>query len=43
MNTKSETKAPREISVEEMKQVGGGKGLVIICIEHKGQTICQMI
>jgi len=40
---KTETKAPREISAEEMQQAGGGKGLVIVCIEHKGHTVCQMI
>ncbi len=42
--TKTETKpAPREITMEEMKQAEGGKGLTIICIEHKGHTVCQMI
>jgi hypothetical protein len=43
MSTKSEKKAPREISAEDMKQVGGGKGLVIVCIEHNGHTVCRMI
>lgn len=34
---------PREITAEAMRQAGGGKGLVIVCIEHKGQLICQAI
>lgn len=46
MMTKSNTEkqpAPREISAEEMQRAAGGKGLTIICIEHKGHTVCRMI
>jgi hypothetical protein len=41
--TKTEKPAPREISATEMKQASGGRGLLIVCVEHKGQLICQMI
>ena len=40
---KTEKPAPREISATEMQQAAGGRGLLIICIEHKGHTTCQMI
>jgi hypothetical protein len=40
---KTEKPAPREISPAEMRQAAGGRGLIIICVEHKGHTTCQMI
>jgi hypothetical protein len=41
--TRTEKPAPREISVAELKQAAGGRGLIIVCVEHKGHTTCQMI
>ncbi len=40
--TKEKKPTPREISAEEMKQAGGGRGLLMSCYDHNGKTYCVM-
>lgn len=32
---------PRELTAADLRAAAGGRGIFIICVEHKGQDICR--